>query len=228
MALTVDDKVSLVSPHQYVPQLTDVTVSSAVTVPAMSEMVITAKLDVPLKGLIPHDCAGVFEPHHTNHSYPGFAWTVAKAEQGSIYVKVADPSSEAVILHAGTRIGTFHATSGSNRDKHTAMEASVCNVNVHMPVMSRPPVLPDMSNSDLTSAQHLKLKDTLNSFSDVFSQHSHDFGRTQLVTHKITTSRDTPISQRAHRTSPAMKAEMHRQVEELQAEDLIEDCWDVI
>ncbi len=87
MALIVDDKVvPLVSPHQYVPKLTNVTVSSTVTVPAMSEMVITATLDVPLKGLVPHDYAGVFEPHYTDHSSAGFAWTVAKAEQGSIYV----------------------------------------------------------------------------------------------------------------------------------------------
>ena len=87
MALIVDDKVvPLVSPHQYVPKLTNVTVSSTVTVPAMSEMVITATLDVPLKGLVPHDYAGVFEPHYTDHSATGFAWTIAKAEQGSIYV----------------------------------------------------------------------------------------------------------------------------------------------
>lgn len=72
--------------HQYVPKLTNVTVSSTVTVPAMSEMVITATLDVPLKGLVPHDYAGVFEPHYTDHSATGFAWTIAKAEQGSIYV----------------------------------------------------------------------------------------------------------------------------------------------
>lgn len=64
MSLMVDDKVvPLVSPHQYVPKLTDVTVSSTVTLPAMSEMVISAKLDVPLKGLTPHDYIGVFELH---------------------------------------------------------------------------------------------------------------------------------------------------------------------
>lgn len=98
MSLIVDDKVvAVVSPHQYVPKLTDVTLSSTVPVAAMSEMVLTAKLDVPLKGLVPHDCAAVFEPHYTNHSTTGFARTVAKAEQGFIYVKVANPSSEYIM-----------------------------------------------------------------------------------------------------------------------------------
>lgn len=80
-----------------------------------------------------------------------------------------------------------------------------------------------MSHPDLTSTQQTKLKDTFHSFSDVFSQHPHNFGRTQLVTHKITTKCDRPISQRAYRTSPSMKAEIRRQVEDLKAQDLIED-----
>lgn len=186
-------------------------------------MVITARLDVQLKGLVPHDYVGVFEPHYTDHSSAGFVWTVAKAEQGSIYVKVVNPSSEEVMLHCGTQIGTFHATSGNNNDEYTVMENSVCHINIQQPVISKPPVLPGFSNPDLTSAQHKKLKNTLNTFSDVFSQHSHDFERADLVTHKISTSCDTPISQRVYSTSPSMKAEIQHQVEELKAQDLIED-----
>ena len=70
-------------------------------------MVITAKLDGSLKGLVLNGYAGVFEPCYTDQSSTGFAWTVAKAEQGFIYVKAANPSSEE--LHCGTQIETFHA-----------------------------------------------------------------------------------------------------------------------
>ena len=97
----------LVSPYQCVPKLTEVTVSPTVLVPARSEMVITAKLDGSLKGLVLNGYAGVFEPCYTDQSSTGFAWTVAKAEQGFIYVKAANPSSEE--LHCGTQIETFHA-----------------------------------------------------------------------------------------------------------------------
>ena len=79
------------------------------------------------------------------------------------------------MLHCGTQIGTFHATSGNKNDKYTVMDNSVCNINIQQPVMSNPPVLPDISHPDLTSAQHKKLKDTLTSFSDVFSKHSVAF-----------------------------------------------------
>lgn len=81
MTPLLDDKVvPLVSPHQYVPRLADVTESSTVAVPAMSEIVISAKLDVSLKGLA-HDHAGVFEAHYTDHSSTDFAWTVKKKKK---------------------------------------------------------------------------------------------------------------------------------------------------
>ncbi len=205
MSLLVDDKlVPLVSPCQYIPKLTEVTVVSTVEVPAMSEMVITAKLDTPLKGLVPNGYTGVFEPHYTNQSSTGFARTVAKVKQGSIYVKIANPLSENVMLHCGTQIGTFHATSGSTTDEYTVMEDSVCNVNIQVSVVSNPFEPQDVSNPGLTKTQNEKLRELLNSFSDVFSQHAHDFGRTNLVTHKITTRCDIPISQRAYRTSPSL------------------------
>lgn len=86
-------------------------------------MVIAATLD-GLKGLVPHDYASVFEPHYTTHSTTAFAWIIAKAEKGSIYVKIANPSSEEVILHCSTQIGTFHATSGSNKDEYAVMDSS--------------------------------------------------------------------------------------------------------
>lgn len=65
MVLIVDGReVPLVTPHQYVPKLTNVRVSSRVTVPAMSELVISATLDMPLKGLVPHAYAGVWATLH--------------------------------------------------------------------------------------------------------------------------------------------------------------------
>lgn len=75
----------------------------------------------------------------------------------------------------------------------------------------------------MTNKQLAKLNDTLNSFSDVFSQHPHNFGRTNLVRHKLTTNCESPISQRAYRTSTSIKVEIHCQVDGLTAHDLIED-----
>ena len=55
------------------------------------------------------------------------------------------------------------------------MDSSVCNINLQMPVLLEPSVLPDIINPDLTQAQQEKLRDTLRSFSGVFSQQSYDW-----------------------------------------------------
>lgn len=79
MSLIIDDTaVPLASTHQYVPKLTNVTVSSTVTVTATSEMVLPTKLRVPVKGLIPHNYAGVFEPYYPNQSFTGFCMDCSK------------------------------------------------------------------------------------------------------------------------------------------------------
>ncbi|KAL1260277.1 hypothetical protein QQF64_008104 [Cirrhinus molitorella] len=89
--------------------------------------------------------------------------------------------------------------------------------------MLKSPVLPDLSDTELSVTQLESLRGLLTSFSDVFSQHDQDYGRTSLITHKIRTTGDTPISQRVYRTSPALKAEIHHQVEKLKAQDIVED-----
>ena len=47
--------------------------SFAVTVTAMSEILIRAKLNMPLNGLLPHDYTAVLEPHYSDCSFTGVA-----------------------------------------------------------------------------------------------------------------------------------------------------------
>lgn len=215
--------VPLVSPHRYVLCLTAVSASSTVSIPAMSERVINATLDAAQKGFLPNYYIGVFEPHYTNHSPAGLKWTVARVERGSICVKVANVSHSDVVLHSGTQVGHFQAVLGEGQGEFTIMDSSICNINTQTP--DGPTIIPlaDSTSSDLTPLQKKQLTETLTSFADVFSQHPHDFGRTDMVTHKITTNCDTPVSQRAYRTSTAMKAEIRCQVETLKSHDMIED-----
>ncbi len=224
-----EDSISFVGVDQHSLKLVNVTVCTTMVVPALSEAVITAKLASPHTGLQPNGYTGVFEPYYREDSKMGFAWTVTKADKGLIYVKVVNPSADDISLYCGTPIGTFHSVSESDQDGFVILENSVNNVNAQNVLVSsqvsipKSPVLPDLSNTELSVMQQKSLTDMLISFSDVFSKHDRDYGRTSLVTHKIRTTDDTPISQRAYRTSPALKAEIHRQVEKLKAQDILED-----
>lgn len=224
MALKLQtEAVSFVQLCQHAPKLCNAAVSSTVTVPASSEMVISAKLEAPCKGILPHGYTGVFEPYYADHSNMGFAWTVTRADMGSVKIKVMNPSLQAVTLYSGTQIGSFYSVTGTSHEEYMLIDHSVCHVSIDSSSPQKTCLLPDISSSELTPDQQLKLQELLDSFSDVFSQHSRDYGRTKLVTHKIRTSDETPICQRAYRTSPAMKTEIHRQVEELKQQDVVED-----
>lgn len=60
-------------------------------------------------------------------------------------------------------------------------------------------------------------------YSDVFSANDYDYGRTDLVKHTIRTGDVQPIRQRAYRTSPHIRAEIDRQVQQLLSHDVIEE-----
>ncbi|XP_057188755.1 interleukin-13 receptor subunit alpha-1 isoform X1 [Triplophysa rosa] len=225
------DSISFLTVNQQVPKLVGVTVSTTQVVPSFSETLVSGKLSPPHKGCQLDGYTGVFEPHYQEDSKVGFAWTVTKAVHGSIFLKVVNPSSDDISLHSGTQIGTFYSVSEGKQDDYVVIDKCVNNVNIKEACVANTvpmstsisPVLPDISDTDLSDVQQKRLKDLLTSFSDVFSQHAHDYGITSVVTHKIRTKDDTPMSQRAYRTSPALKAEMHRQVEQLKAQDVVED-----
>ena len=79
-----------------------------------------------------------------------------------------------------------------------------------------------MKCGSLTDSQFSELKSLLLSYIDVFSKTPNDFGRTNLVKHKINTTSDSPIRKRAYRTSPHMRSVIQSQVEDMLAQDIIE------
>lgn len=48
----------------------------------------------------------------------------------------------------------------NSKDEYDMMESSISNVNIQLPMMSKPYVLLNIPNPDLTSAQHKKLSNT--------------------------------------------------------------------
>jgi hypothetical protein len=55
-----------------------------------------------------------------------------------------------------------------------------------------------------------------------FSKHSSDYGRTDMIYHTVETENSLPKRQRAYRVAPKLRAEMHKQIDQLLKQDLIE------
>lgn len=84
-----------------------------------------------------------------------------------------------------------------------------------------PPV--DLSHADVSSSQLNQLKNLLCKYASVFSTHSNDYGRADILNHRIHTGDASPLRQRAYRCSPAVKTEINKQIQALVTNDVIEE-----
>jgi len=74
--------------------------------------------------------------------------------------------------------------------------------------------VPDVHLEDthLNAEEQAQLKTLLTEFSNIFSSHPHDYGKTNLITHSINTGDAAPIKLRPYRTSPATQAVLQKEV----------------
>ncbi len=70
-------------------------------------------------------------------------------------------------------------------------------------------------HTQLNAEEQAQLKSLLTEFVDIFSSHSHDYGKTNLITRSINTGDAAPIKLRPYRTSPATQAVLQRGVKAL-------------
>ncbi|XP_026054681.1 uncharacterized protein LOC113040593 [Carassius auratus] len=101
------------------------------------------------------------------------------------------------------------------------LEPKVAQIQTQIEPCPKPNV--DFSQSALDSAERTQLETLIYKYSDVFSANEYDYGRTDLVKHTIRTGDAQPIRQRAYRTSPHVRAEIDRQVQQLLSNDVIEE-----
>ena len=80
----------------------------------------------------------------------------------------------------------------------------------------------DRSVTDLTAEEARQLYDLLHEFSDVFSESSHDLGRTDMVKHLINTGGAAPIRQPPRRLPLAKREEAIGAVKEMYKQGVIE------
>ncbi|KAG1946736.1 hypothetical protein F2P79_013286 [Pimephales promelas] len=101
------------------------------------------------------------------------------------------------------------------------LEPTVAQIQTKIEPCPKPKV--ELGQSALDREQQTQLEAMIFKYADIFSANDYDYGRTDLVTHTIRTGDAQPIKQRAYRTSPHMRAEIDRQVQQLLSHDVIEE-----
>ena len=212
--------------EQLIPIISNAVVSCTVTIPANSEKNILLKVFTDDQNLVSYDYTGILEPEINSNIL--VARTLSISNNGCIPVLVMNPTSDDISLYANTPVGQFHSVIGQKGELFELPLKEPESVNL-INSKDQPAKLDksaelefDLSDSDLTSDQMKEVQGLLLEFSDVFSKHPNDYGRTDILQHNIDTGDSPPIRQRAYRVSPKLHNEFKKQVDDLLEQDLIE------
>ena len=214
--------IPLVDRHQHqTPLKCNVSLIGKATLPAMSEIHVHGRLIPPQPDVVPQDYDGMFEPSIHEHLPIAGARSLSRPQDGVVLIRLLNPSPDVIELSADTNLGQFYSATGGNEDEYHILDNLVAGTQSKSSVQASSMLL----TSDLTKTEYEKAEHLLTSYSEVFSNSADDIGKTDLICHEIKTTAETPVRQRAYRTSPAMRVEIQNQVDDLLRRGVIEESF---
>ncbi|KAI8499504.1 hypothetical protein Bbelb_225550 [Branchiostoma belcheri] len=213
--LTVGDEiVPLLTDTELIPQVCNASVCRITTVPPHAVMAVPVTLTPrDAHGVSLPTYVGMLEPRQHDDRGLAVARTIATTDSSQAYAQVTNTTDKPVVLQPDTPMGSFWALQDDDI-------ADCLGPSPPAVASAGPPI--DLNETDLSSTQAEQLRKLLDNYSDVFSTGPRDRGRTNLTTHRIHTGDCPPIKQRPHRTPIHRQAEIHRQVDAMLADDVIE------
>nr|XP_054755855.1 uncharacterized protein LOC129261849 [Lytechinus pictus] len=194
--------IPLVERHQHqVPLKCNVCLIGKTTLPGMSEVHVQGRLISPQPDVVPQDYNGIFEPSIDEHLNIAGARSLSRPQDGIILLRLINPTSEMVELSANTALGQFYSTTGDKEEEYEILDGVVAGTQENSPL----DISSMLPTSNLSKTEYESAERLLNSYSDVFSSTSEDIGQTNFAYHEINTTTETPVRQRAYRTSPTMR-----------------------
>ncbi|XP_057191395.1 uncharacterized protein LOC130555303 [Triplophysa rosa] len=211
--------VSFLSPQSLIPVQSSAVTVAQVTVPPMSEMVVPVSVK---ENGIANPCTdtyvGILEPQPPQVVTLGVARTLTSVHKSRGIARVVNLTNEPVALDAGCPLGQLYSIVGNAHDEYALVSAITADAETVCPV-------PDvhLEDTQLKAVEQSQLKSLLTEFADIFSGHSHDYGKTDLIRHSINTGDAAPIKLRPYRTSPATQAVLQQEVSKLLDHNIIEE-----
>lgn len=210
--------VPLLQGRDLVPGCCNVSLAEVVTIPALSEALVPARVSFSSgMGISATSFDGYLEPNVPEKTGLIVAHAVVRVKDGTTVARILNPTGGEVELRQGLHLGECYPIKEPNvAQLHDFRETGFSR--------SLPPApLVNLEGSPTTSQQRVELLALLHKFEGVFSQSGKNTGVCTQVEHHIRTGDHPPIKQRAYRASPEKRAEIDRQVAELLAGGLIEE-----
>lgn len=216
-----NDKIPLLSSSQTLPFCCNVSLLSQVSVPPLTEIVVPASVTCATEmGSQLHGFQGILEPNVAFDKDLAVARSFSNVVNGLTVVHLLNPTHQDIDLPKEAHLGQLYSVRNMPSDLYVPVTSSVAQVTVSNPSCQLPDVHVD--TEILTSDEVKVVHSLLQQNCDVFSTNPVDLGRTNLIKHNIHTSSESPLRQKAYRTSPVLREEIHKQVQKLLDADLIE------
>ena len=140
--------------------------------------------------------------------------------------RLMNPTNLPVLLSPNQRSAKVSwVDSKSVFDLKEPSQAEVFNISHTWQKTNHEQVIKDLGinldNSNLTEEQRSKLYNFLGNNRDIFAKYMSELGETNLHSHTIHTGDAQPVSAAPYRQTPQMRAELERQLEELQKHGII-------
>lgn len=185
-----------------------VRLSAPCVLPPLSEIICWVKVDVPEGEL------GVLEETslHT-HGVTAKGALVTVDQHSRVPVSLINFSREPLSLPRNKTVGRFHS----------AREAEVDSVRgVAESGSDQENVASLFELSHIQAEERGRLESLLNGYSAVFARSKLDLGRCDVIKHRINTTSDAPVYQRAYRIPYSQRDEMAKQIRDLEEEGIVE------
>lgn len=201
-----------------IPHLVFGYVNEDVTVPAFSEIVFSAKITSKMSqsGQLSNleNNEVLVEPFPIQHNYGvKAANTLCVVKRGHVLVRMCNAQPNPVVIPRGSRVATVSAVNSLHKPACKAFSAqgscgnksSGCKPRRELMTATRlrEVVMADLAKTALSEKEKSDLVNLIIIHRDVFAEHFHQLGRTNLYEHsiKLKDPSQTPIKQRPYHTS---------------------------
>lgn len=186
-----------------------------IRVPPNSEMLVWGRARMGPNGA---DYCALVEALPENNSV-GVAKTLAVVKNGRVPVRICNPHTYPLTLGRYQKLGKLYQVEEADVygpsdlslsvEEDGVVEVAVVDAAANQGTHDLPRGVSELSNRhDLSESQQEQLQALLLKWGKVFAQHEEDFGRTDLVQHRIHTGDAAPIRERYRPLPPSMYKEM--------------------
>eukprot|EP00794_Sanderia_malayensis_P015652 gene15652-biopygen13346 len=144
------------------------------------------------------------------------AYTVSFSCQRKIPVRILNPSTVDVTLHAGEKIAQFWPLVSTVEQVSQDLVAASLSPSLDQQTVAE---LNNALSSDLSDRHKTEIRNVLLEFSDVFA---NELGHTTVLSHKIDTENAPPIRQQPRRLPFHYRGEVDKQVSDMLAQKVIQ------